>query len=353
MHEYSVNLHIHTNYSDGTQDHAFVAREAIKAGIDALIFTDHNIYLNGLDQYYHHDGKKVLVIIAEEIHDQAANPQKNHLLVFGAKEELAHYAHDTQSLINNINSRGGISFLAHPVDPESKAFGEGDLSWENWDVSGYTGIELWNAMSEFKSLLSSFLMGLYYAFNFKKVAHGPLKETIKIWDGLLSPTNKVVAIAGSDSHQLEIKKGPINRLLFPYHQHFQAVNTHVLTEHKFTGDAIKDQELILLAMKQGHCFAAYDLPMPTKGFRFNANTIKGKSIMGDSVTLKSQPSLQVYLPSAAECRLIKDGVTILTEENRYGLVYKVKETGVYRVEVYVEYEGKKRAWIFSNPIYVN
>ena len=156
MHEYTTNLHIHTNYSDGTEDHAFVAREAIKAGIDAIIFTDHNIYIKGLDQYFIHDGKKVLVIIAEEIHNQAANPQKDHLLVFGAKEELAHFAHDTQSLINNINSRGGISFLAHPIDPESQAFGEPDLSWEKWEVTGYTGIELWNAMSKFKSLFQGF-----------------------------------------------------------------------------------------------------------------------------------------------------------------------------------------------------
>ena len=353
MHEYVVNLHIHTTYSDGTQDHSYIARDAIKAGIDAVIITDHNVYVKGLDQYHEYEGKKVLVIIGEEIHDQAANPQKNHLLVFGAKEELAHLAHDTQSLIRNINSRGGISFLAHPVDPESKTFGEPDLSWENWDVKGYTGIELWNAMSEFKSLLSSMVLGLFYAFNFKKVAHGPLKETIKIWDDLLNDGQKVVAIAGSDSHQLNANLGPIKRLLFPYYQHFQAVNTHVLTDQEMSGDPIKDQEIILSALKKGHCFISNDLPKSPKGFRFNANTIDGKSIMGDSVSIKAQPSLQVSLPYTTECRLLRNGNPVLTEENRYGLVHKVTEPGVYRVEVYINYQGKKRAWIFSNPIYIN
>jgi len=352
MHEYIINLHVHTVYSDGTQDHAYVARDAIKAGIDAVIFADHNIYIKGLDQYYEHDGKKVLIIIGEEIHNQAANPQKDHLLVFGVKEELAHFAHNTQSLINNVNNRGGLSFLAHPIDPESKAFAEEDLSWENWDVTGYTGIELWNAMSEFKSLLASYLHGLYYAFNFKKIAHGPLKETISIWDRLLSKNKKVVAIAGSDSHQFKASLGPIKRLLFPYYQHFQAVNTHVLSEYELTGDSHEDQSIILTAMRKGHCFVAYDLPKSTKGFRFNANTKDGKSIMGDSVPLASQPSLQVSLPSSAECRLIKDGITIQTVEKGYGLIYKVTEPGVYRTEVYIKYQGKKRAWIFSNPIYI-
>ena len=28
------------------------------------------------------------------------------------------------------------------------------------------------------------------------------------------------------------------------------------------------------------------------------------------------------------------------------------EPGVYRVEVYIPYRGKRRAWIFSNPIYI-
>lgn len=352
MNEYIINLHIHTNYSDGTGDHKYVAEDAIKAGIDAILFTDHNIYPKGFDKYYKKDGKKVLVIIGEEIHNQAANPQKNHLLVFGAKEELAHLAHDTQNLLDNINQRGGISFLAHPNDPASDTFGEPDLAWENWDVTGYTGIELWNAMSEFKGLLSSFIQGLFYAYNFKKIAHGPQPDTIKLWDKLLMNKQKVVAVAGSDSHEMNVKLGPLKRILFPYRQHFGAVNTHVLTEDELGDDPIKDQEVILSALKQGHCFAAYDLPKPTKGFRFKVNTTKGSFLMGDTVSFKNQPTLQISLPSKSEIRLIRNGVVILNEKSRYGVVHKVTEPGVYRIEVYTHYQGKKRAWIFSNPIYV-
>jgi hypothetical protein len=33
-------------------------------------------------------------------------------------------------------------------------------------------------------------------------------------------------------------------------------------------------------------------------------------------------------------------------------VHKVESPGVYRVEAYIEFKGKRRGWIFSNPIYV-
>ena len=37
---------------------------------------------------------------------------------------------------------------------------------------------------------------------------------------------------------------------------------------------------------------------------------------------------------------------------RNALAHAVKEPGVYRVEAYRRYKGLKRAWIFSNPIYI-
>ena len=102
------------------------------------------------------------MIVGEEIHDQAQNPQKNHLLVFGANREMATLAHDPQGLIDRVNKVGGLSFLAHPIDYAALIFGEPDLAWENWEVHGYTGIELWNTMTEFKSLLKSKMHALFF-----------------------------------------------------------------------------------------------------------------------------------------------------------------------------------------------
>ena len=47
MHEIILNLHMHTRYSDGAGTHADIATAAMKAGLDAVIVTDHNVLVNG------------------------------------------------------------------------------------------------------------------------------------------------------------------------------------------------------------------------------------------------------------------------------------------------------------------
>ncbi|HEX7975394.1 MAG TPA: hypothetical protein VF498_13380, partial [Anaerolineales bacterium] len=61
---------------------------------------------------------------------------------------------------------------------------------------------------------------------------------------------------------------------------------------------------------------------------------------------------QIRLPRPCECRLIKDGKAIKTWQKRDTCTYITTEPGVYRVEAYIEYLGRLRGWIFSNPIYV-
>ena len=49
MHEIVVNLHMHTVYSDGTGTHKDIAHAAIKTGLDAVIVTDHNVLVQGVE----------------------------------------------------------------------------------------------------------------------------------------------------------------------------------------------------------------------------------------------------------------------------------------------------------------
>ena len=173
MHEYIINLHMHTPYSDGQASHPEIAQAALNTGLDVVIVTDHNVWVDGPEDYYIEGDRRVLMLVGEEVHDQTRDPQKNHLLIFGADKELAQLAKDPQQLIDAARKAGGLTFLAHPTDPESKTFGEPDLSWVSWEVSNYTGIELWNAMSEFKSLLTGRLPAIYYAFTPEAIASGP------------------------------------------------------------------------------------------------------------------------------------------------------------------------------------
>ena len=352
MHELVVNLHMHTPYSDGHGTHTEIAQSALKAGIDVVIVTDHNVWVDGPSGYYRDGDRHVLMMIGEEIHDQTRDPQKNHLLVFGVNREMATLAFDPQRLIDEVIKAGGLAFIAHPTDPAAPAFNEPDISWVDWEVQGYTGIELWNALSEFKSLLKSKLHAIFYAYFPKHIARGPLEPTMQKWDELLINGNKIVAIGGSDAHALPGSLGPIHRTLFPYEFHFQCVNTHLLTPNPFTGDATHDQSLILEAFRRGHAFIGYDLPARTDGFKFTANGEGETAQMGDEITLKNGVTLQIRLPQRTECHLLKNSKIVKSWSQRENCTYITNEPGVYRVEVYIHYMGSRRGWIFSNPIYV-
>ena len=350
--ELVINLHMHTHYSDGHGSHTEIVKAALETGLDAVLVSDHNVLVNGPADYYRDGQKQTLLIIGEEIHNQTRVPQKSHLLVFGVNRELANQADDPQKLVELVRSLGGLSFIAHPVDPAAPAFNEPDISWEDWQIQGYTGIELWNAMSEFKGRLRTKLHAIYYAYNPRRVARGPFPQAVKKWDELLTQGKHVVAIGGSDAHALPGKLGPLKQTIYPYSFHFRAVNTHLLPSAALSGDVESDTKLILDTLSRGRAFIGYDLPASTRGFKFTAQGRDQTACMGEEVSCKEGVTMQIRLPRRAECRLIKDGKTIKTWYNRENYTYITTEPGVYRVEVYIQYYSRRRAWIFSNPIYV-
>jgi hypothetical protein len=351
MQELTINLHIHTSYSDGSGSYHEVARAALNAGIDVLLVTDHNVLVQGVDAYYRDKEKRTLLIAGEEVHDQAREPQKNHLLVFGANRELATLASTTQELINAVRQAGGICFLAHPIDPALPAFGETDISWIDWDARDYTGIELWNGFSELKTVVKSKAGGLFYAFFPEAVARGPIPGILQLWDRLLASGERVLAIGGSDAHALQMSLGPLHRTIYPYAYHFSAVNTHLLVPEPLSGDVQTDKQMIFQSMAAGRCFIGYDLPAATRGFRFSAQGRDGIAEMGGTIAAQGTFTLQVVLPAMAEVFLLRNGQILKTAFSET-MTHFEDRPGIYRVEVYRRFLAKKRGWIFSNPIFV-
>jgi hypothetical protein len=358
MHEISVNLHMHTVYSDGHGTHQDIARAALRAGVDVVIVTDHNVYVDGPEDYYQEGGRRTLLLVGEEIHNQARRPQKSHLLVFGAGRELATLAWDLERLLEGVRQAGGLSFIAHPLDPAAPAVGEEDISWEDWQVRGFTGLELWNGLSEFKTRLKTRLHALYYAFNPTRIARGPFPEVLQRWDALLADGQRVVAIGGSDAHAIPGRMGPLRRVIFPYEFHFQTINTHLLLEQPLSGELESDRRLVYEALRQGRAFIGYDLPAPTRGFHFTAQGFGQSAQMGDEISASQGVTFQIRLPlppgrpPAVECRLVRHGATIQTWTGQQHCAYVTSQPGAYRVEVTLQYQGQMRGWIFSNPIYV-
>jgi len=352
MNEIKIALHIHTNYSDGNASHQELVNIAAKAGLDGIITTDHNILVQGLEGYYGDGENKTLLLVGEEVHDRDLVPPGNHLLVFGAGRELSPFAADPQLLIDQANRSEGLTFLAHPNEDALERFGEGKYPWHRWDVQDFTGIELWNQMSEFKSVSTDIKSAVIHALFPKRMSLGPLESTLSLWDDLIaSRKRQIVAVGGVDAHQIMKKIGPFTIKLYPYLHHFKSVTTHLLIPTPLSGKLPKDRGMILNALKQGHCFVAYDLPAPTDGFRFSVHSDQGQFFMGDRVEVKNGLTFQIRLPFSSPTRLFKDGKLIQTWSDREVCTYLTTEPGVYRAESFIPYKGKLRGWIFSNPIY--
>jgi hypothetical protein len=347
VYEYAGNLHVHTSYSDGHALHAEVAQAAESAGLDFVIVTDHNVWVDGLEGYH----GKVLLLVGEEIHDVRREPQANHLLIYSAEAEMSLQADDPQALIGAVNQCGGFCYLAHPYEYASGVGGEEAISWVDWDVSGYVGLEIWNYMSEFKALARNRLAALYCAYFPSRGIRGPFRATLRQWDALLSQGRRVAAIGGADAHGTTYSMGPLRRVLFPYDYLFRCVNTHVLTEHPLNGLLEHDKAQFYDALRAGRTWVGYDLPASTTGFRFEARSGANRAMVGGELRRTGATIFEVHTPHDADVRLVSNGKIVARASGNH-LRYTSDMPGAYRVEAYRRYRWGRRGWIFSSPIYV-
>jgi hypothetical protein len=75
--------------------------------------------------------------------------------------------------------------------------------------------------------------------------------------------------------------------------------------------------------------------------------------MGEHIRIGPGVTLQTLVPTRAHIKIIRYGEVVAEEQNVENLTHVVREEGAYRVEVWLPYKGIERAWILSNPIYVD
>jgi predicted metal-dependent phosphoesterase TrpH len=109
------NFHLHTHHSDGVGSHRQVAQAAAQAGLDVIVYTDHNVWVANKEGWYAHPetGQEVLMLMGEEVHDKTRSPQVNHYLCLGVDGELRKYAPQPQALIDAVDACDGVGFIAH------------------------------------------------------------------------------------------------------------------------------------------------------------------------------------------------------------------------------------------------
>lgn len=345
MFEYIGALHIHSVFSDGSGEVKEIVQYANESGLDYIILTDHNTLRalhEGMEGWY----GSTFLLVGCEINDKE---NKNHYLALGIQDTVSTRL-PALEYVKKVKEAGGIGFLAHPHEKRNSMKEHPPYPWTEWNSKDFTGIEIWNHMSEWMEGLTEQNKYNYFIHPLKSIVCPP-KDTLETWDKL-NLERKIVGIGGVDAHAHKVNVfGFMEMEVFPYKVLFKSIRTHVLTEEELkpsveTHEINRTKKSIYNALAAGRCFVSNFYYGEAKGFKFFADDGKKTYQMGDSVPFSGKIKISVVIPGGGgESRLIHNGKEIGWKKG-INLEFFAKEKGVYRVEVYNE----QNAWIFSNHI---
>lgn len=349
LHDYTGVIHLHSRYSfDGRAPVPEILVAARANNIDFLLLTDHSTLqarTDGLEGWS--DG--VLLIVGEEI-----APRFNHYLAFGHERavDCAEKEPDLppQTYIDRVATLGGFGFIAHPDHAGTTLFHVKHYPWQEWSVTGYTGIGVWDFMTDWQNSLTGYLRAiLSYSFP-AFFLRGPCPATLARWDAL-TMEKPVVGIGELDNHDTPERLWRFTFSVFPFSWVFNLIRTHILTDRPLSGNSQDDIRDVLSSLKQGHCYVSLDYFHPAAGFSMTLQDGQSAATIGDRFLLHETAQLQATFPHRAKIRLIKNGL-LIEETVGEKLSYMVRNPGVYRIEAYLKAFGRYRPWVFGNPIYV-
>jgi hypothetical protein len=345
LHDLACVIHVHSTCSDGTATVPELARAAARAGVDAVLLTDHDTLearRRGMEGWY----GDVLVLVGHEV-----SPRGGHLLAFGLEREVPHTGRSEREICRSVAAAGGLGFPAHPFSEGSRAFPRigKPHGWGDLDGGEYTGVELWSLLTDAAEAWTSPREALAFVRDPEGSVGDPPARNVAAWDRLCA-RRRIVAIGGLDAHQNGLRIG--GRVLSPFGNEriFRLLRTHVLTERAPVHELETDATGVYAALAEGRCYLGVDSLAPARGFAFWAERD------GDVVPMGGEArgggwTLRAELPREAELRLVRDG---RLERRTIGraLEEPAAEPGVYRVEAHLERNGRTRTWIMSNPVYL-
>lgn len=351
-------MHVHSflgGHSTGTFDEIIVAAQSNQ--LDFVVMTEHpskNFNTAEMTLKGEHGG--VLFINGNEVRTKTGD---RLLLVPGDGQAAADSEWSTQEVLSRRSA--GLALIAYPAE------------FRSWNQREYDGIEVYNVYTNALAInpLVMFFDGLWSYHSYPDLLFANFyrrpAEALKTWDERTSQTGlRLIATAGNDSHanvgiSLNDSTGKtrFGFSLDPYERSFRLVRLHVLAEDLYMLNGQLsfprlDEGRLLSSISAGHCFIGFDVFGDTTGFRFAAQDGDERKIMGDEIKLEDQVGLSVSVPVPARILLLKNGLQV-HEANGVKLDFVAKETGSYRVEVYLPQLGKpvgEQPWIISNPIYV-
>lgn len=376
--DYRANLHVHSSFSHdsrGKIDEIVTSAKAAKTSV--LMFTDHpanhyDIYADG------HQGLRDGVLLIP-------GAETNGMLLFPRQSINMFLSEKPQQLSDVVTDREGLAFVSHLEERM------------DWELSGITGIEIYNTHADAKDekrlfasirnplwvMKSADLFREYPQEAFSSLQDYPA-DYLKRWDELCGQYPHT-GVSANDSHQnlgltirladddkVRLEDGlgkdlltleaqafkafkpipetaKVGDILFQlrldaYENSLRHVGTHLLMTEL-------SQPAVWQSLKQGLAFVAFDWLADATGFDFAAVGGGARHEMGSS--LKSDANLKFVgqAPLSAHWKLIRNGQCVAEfDGDRFSKT--VDGAGIYRVELWLNVADESRVWVLSNPIYV-
>jgi len=376
--DYRANLHVHSALSHdsrGTIQEIVAAARA--AGTHVLMFTEHpaehyDFFKDG------HRGLRdgVLLIPGAETNGLLAFPRRS---LHGVK------ADSPQEFADLVRRDGGLVFLSHLEERM------------DWKLRGLTGTEIYNTHADFKDekKLIAALRNPLWLFSavdvfrmYPQEAFSALQDYpadyLRRWDQLCAET-PYTGVAANDSHQntglvirlaengktrledalgkklfelpvtafpgLQVPAKGKNKddvifklVLDPYQVSLRHAGTHLLMPRL-------DEKEVWNALTAGRAYVAFDWLADAAGFDFSAASPTRRYEMGSHLAFANGLKLSARAPLPVTWKLVRDGKVVREQKGR-AFEMLVHESGVYRIEAWLDVAGEAMIWILSNPIYI-
>ncbi len=335
-------IHIHYPLQKLQETFESIGEEGNAADLDFIVINSHTPKKNlfryektfSNERYF----GKTLIINGEETDDKN---KQNHLLVIGGSKWYGN-KEETALVLSEATNENCISFIPHPEGSHKLFLLKKEYFWEDWDMEGFTGIEIWSMLFDWAKSTRLYNLPVRY-LGFPQNLEGPSSSILDRWDAL-SLKRKVVGIAGLDIHPLPLLFGLFDvKRSFAYRNVFKALRNHILLRDPLTGDTLEDKKKILAGLRNGTLFFANDLLVKSYGFYFG--TEDERFFIGDTVPVNT-PFI-VKSPVKAKTRVVFNGHTLWEKETDFKR-FVPEKSGVYRVEARIQ----NKPWVFSNHIRV-
>lgn len=379
-------LHLHSAFShDSRGKIEEIAAAAKKAGVEALLFTEHPA-----DHYdFVKDGHRglrdgILLIPGAETTGFLAYPKSS---IKGLETS------SPQEFADLVRRTGGRIFLCHLEERM------------DWNIAGLTGSEIYNTHADVKeerrlmgSLASpiTWLTLLPAVQRYPQEAYAALQkypaDYLRRFDELCQKTPHA-GVAGNDAHQnigIVFRRGggtkvkvedALGKRLFeldgakipalaskmegtkegdvvlairldPYEVAFRYVSTHLFAR-ELSEDAVWE------ALEHGRAYVAFDWMAEATGFCFWAESAEGRRELGSRGPRTADLVLRGQSPLPGKWRLLHvppgsgPAKLVIEKANASEIQLADLAPGHYRAEVWLTLAGEERPWILSNPIYVS